>query len=162
MEKSIIKSWMKKNVVSINKHATVKEAAELLMEKRVGTLPVVDDQGHMVGLTTMKDVLGFFLPDFLHLFEDIDFLKDFGALRKVSAEDIEQAASTKVADMMQEGICIPEDASPIRALSVMETHGLPDLPVVTDKKPVGIVSRVDVGRAFLAKRFGKPQAKSAK
>ena len=161
MKDTIIKPWMKKNVVCINAKATVKDAAEVLMDKRVGTLPVVDDEGRMVGLTTMKDVLGFFLPDFLDLFEDIDFLKDFGALREVSVEDIEMAASTTVAEMMQESVFVPEDSSPIRALSLMETHGMPDIPVLRDEKPVGIVSRVDVGRAFLAKRFGTISDKAA-
>jgi CBS domain-containing protein len=162
MKQNYVKLWMKKRVVSINQDATVMDAAEMLSEKKVGTLPVVDDQDKLVGHTTMKDVLGFFLPDFLELFNDIDFLKDFGALREVSAEDLEKATSTKIIDMMQELISVPEDTSPIRALSIMETHGLADLPVVKDEKLVGIVSRVDIGRAFLAKRFAKPKLKGNK
>lgn len=152
-ENTSIKPWMKKNVVSINQKATLKEAAELLAEKRVGTLPVVDDAGRMVGLTTMKEIVSLFLPDFLHLLEDVDFVKDFGAMRHISDEDIERANSMTIGQMMEEPIYIDEACSPVRALSIMETHTLADIPVVKDKVPVGIISRVDIGRAFLDEWF---------
>ena len=40
----IIKNHMKRRVISIKGTATIKEAAQLVMEHNVGTLPVVDER----------------------------------------------------------------------------------------------------------------------
>lgn len=144
-----INHWMKKNVVVIDAQATLLQAAQLLAEKRVGTLPVVDNEGKMVGLTSMRGIVEMFLPDFLALLGDVDFVKDFGALRDLSAEDIERANSLTVAEFMEEPVELEESCSLVRALAVMSKHGMPDLTVTREGKPVGIVSRVDIGRAFL-------------
>ncbi|MDA1330026.1 MAG: CBS domain-containing protein [Chloroflexi bacterium] len=143
-----VSRWMKKNVVSISEEATLKDAASLLAEKRVGTLPVVDETGKMVGLISMRGLVSFFLPDFIRLVEDVDFVQDYGALADLSEEDIERANSMKVKEIMDEPMQIKEDCSLVRALSMMSTHDTPDLTVVRDDKPVGIVSRVDIGRGF--------------
>jgi CBS domain-containing protein len=140
--------WMKKNVVTISQDATLKEAASWLAEKRVGTLPVVDAEGVMVGLVTMRDIVSFFLPDFIALVENVNFVQDYGALHEISGEDIQRANLMHVKQIMGEPMSIPEDCSLVRALSLMSLQVSPDLTVVRDGKPVGIVSRVDVGRAF--------------
>ena len=82
VEKKIIKDWMKKNVYSIHQNATVKEAAAMMLEKRVGTLPVLDEKGMLIGITTMQNIVECFLPDFVSLLASVDFIKDYGALRR--------------------------------------------------------------------------------
>jgi CBS domain-containing protein len=78
-KKKIIVDWMKNKVISIHQDATVKQATSLMLEKRIGTLPIVDDNNVLVGMTTMQDVVQIFLPDFVSLLANIDFIKDFGA-----------------------------------------------------------------------------------
>ena len=63
---------------------------------------------------------------------------------------MEKAESLLVADIMEEPVSVEVDCSLIRALSFMEKHKIQDLPVVREKKLVGIVSRVDIERAFLS------------
>lgn len=147
--------WMKTKVVTIDSQATVFQAAKLLAEKRVGTLPVVDATGKLVGITKMRDIVAMFLPDFLALLEDVDFVKDYGALQDLSPEDIEKANSLTVSEIMEEPIGLEENCSLVRALSLMSTHEIADLPVTRDDRPVGIVSRVDIGRAFLENWLNK-------
>jgi len=147
--KNVVGPWMKRDVVSIKASYTLREAASILAQKRIGTLPVVDDSGILIGITTMGDILKLFLPDFLSLMENVDFVKDYGALRELSPEDIEKADSLTVGDIMEEAVSIERGCSLIRALSVMKTHSLSDLPVLRDDKLVGLVSRVDIGRALL-------------
>lgn len=148
-DRKTIGPWMKTEVVSINAEATLFEAAKLLANKRVGTLPVVDGARQLVGLTTMRSLVQVFLPDFITLIENVDFVKDFGALQELSQADIDKANTLTVAEIMEPPFSIEEDCSLVRALSVMSTHQMPDIPVVRQGKLVGIVSRVDIGRAFL-------------
>lgn len=144
-----IGDWMKRDIVAVHASMSVKEAAALLVERRVGTLPVLDEDGVLIGVTSITDITHIFLPDFVSLLADIDFVKDFGALKTPSKENLERAETLTVADIMKEPMAEEEDCSLVRALSVMEKHNLADLLVVRDRQLVGIASRVDIGRAFL-------------
>jgi CBS domain-containing protein len=139
---------MKQNVFFVKPDTTVMEAAAVLVERRVGTLPVVDDAGILIGVTSIKDIIQIFLPDFVSLLSDIDFVKDYGALASPSSERQEKAKDMLVTDIMEEPVGIEDDSSFIKALSVMEKHGVPDLPVLKRGILVGIASRVDIGRAL--------------
>jgi CBS domain-containing protein len=141
---------MKQKVISGHPDMTVKEAALLMAESNVGTLPVVDDASQLVGVTTMRDVIQIFLPDFVPLLSNIRFVRDYGDLGTPSREDIQRADSLLVADIMEEPVSVEIDCTLIRALSFMEKYRIRDLPVIKEGKLVGIASRVDIGRAFLS------------
>jgi CBS-domain-containing membrane protein len=44
-------------VVSVKPSASVKEVAKLLLERRISAVPVVDDQGEVVGIVSEGDLL---------------------------------------------------------------------------------------------------------
>ena len=142
--------WMKRDVVVIHASSTIREAAALLVDRKVGTLPVVDEAGKLIGILSITDIADIFLPDAVSLIDDIDFVKDFGAIRKPAPRDLKQAETLEVVDIMEQPVFVDEECSLLRALSLMEKHDLQDLPVVTkDGHLVGIASRVDIGRAIL-------------
>ena len=151
MEKEVcIDCCMKQKVISGHPDMTVREAALLMAENNVGTLPVVDATSALVGVTTMRDVIQIFLPDFVSLLSNIGFIKDYGHLGTPSSESMEQAESLLVSNIMEDPVSVEDDCTLIRALSVMEKHRIRDLPVVKAGKLIGIASRVDIGRAFLS------------
>jgi CBS domain-containing protein len=121
-----------------------------MAENNVGTLPVVDEKSVLVGVTSMRDVIQIFLPDFVSLLSNIRFIKDFGDFGTPSKESIERAENLFVSDIMEEPVSVDDSCTLIRALSFMEKHKIRDLPVVKDGELVGIASRVDIGRAFLS------------
>ena len=115
-----------------------------------GTLPVVDETSKLIGVTTMDNIIQIFLPDFVSLLYNISFVKDYGDVGNLSPEDLERAGSLFVADIMGEPVSIENDCELIRALSFMHKYKIQDLPVVEGGDLVGLVSRVDIGRAFLS------------
>jgi CBS domain-containing protein len=141
---------MKRKVVYCHPSMTVKDAALLMAENNVGTLPVVDETSLLVGVTTMRDVIQIFLPDSVPLLANVKFIKDYGDFESPSPENIQRAESLLVTDIMEEPVSVEDDCTLIRALSFMEKHRIRDLPVVKNGKLVGIASRVDIGRAFLS------------
>ncbi len=147
MEK--IRNWMKREVVSITPEATLRDVAALILEKRIGTLPVVDDEGTLVGTVSITDIVEIFLPDFVAVMDEIDYVHDFGNLENTSPEDKQRAKMLHVSDVMEEPVTLEDDAGLVHALSVMDKHNLRDLIVTRDGKLVGIASQVDIGRAFL-------------
>jgi len=75
-----IQDCMKRKVFSISKSASVRQAAALVVEKRIGLLPILDEQGKPIGIVTLGDLLSLELPDFFKLHPDFDFVQDFGAV----------------------------------------------------------------------------------
>jgi len=145
-----IKETMKKEVVSIKVSSTVEEAITTVLTRRVGTLPVVDAENHLLGVISIGDLIRLFLPDFISFMEDIDFVGDYGALEIPHPEEITGIRGLPVEKVMSEPVAVEESCGPIRALSLMEKHLLQDLPVVKEGKLVGIVSRVDIFRQLFA------------
>jgi CBS domain-containing protein len=148
-EKKRIRPWMKTKVISIRPKASLREAAQVMVDEKIGTLPVVDELGYLIGLTTMRAMVRFFLPDFTLLMQNVDFVKDFGAIGNPSAEDMQKAEAMTVSEFMSEATSVEDNCSLARALTIMFSHDIQDLPVVREGKLVGIASRVDIGRAFL-------------
>ena len=54
---------MSKNVVTINPDATIEEAAQVMIDKKVGCLPVVKEKDKLIGLITETDVLQYFVDE---------------------------------------------------------------------------------------------------
>jgi CBS domain-containing protein len=144
-----IEDYMKTAVITITAEHTVRQAAALMVEKHIGSLPVVDEGGRLIGLLTINDLLGLFLPNFVSLLDEIDFVPDFGELENRPAA----AATAKlpVQQVMREPVYVLRSSGLLRAFAELSRHNIPDLPVVDETgRLVGIVSRVDVGTAFLS------------
>ncbi len=54
---------MTKNVITVSPDASVEEAAQIMIDKKVGGLPVVKDKNKLVGLITETDVLQYFVDE---------------------------------------------------------------------------------------------------
>lgn len=147
----MLQQWMKRKVISARSDMTLRQAAGLIVTHHIGTLPVVDGDGKYIGLVRLQDILGVFLPDFVALLGDIDFVHDFGALEAFQPEDEARAERLTVRELMQPPVGVQEDCGLLRALATINSHALTDLPVVdTDGRLVGIASRVDIAVAFLS------------
>lgn len=48
---------MTKNVISTNQGTTFAQAAEILQQHRIEKLPVIDNEGHLIGLITYRDII---------------------------------------------------------------------------------------------------------
>lgn len=53
---SKISSLMKTSLVSLKPTATVREAAELMLEKNIGRIPIVDEKTNLVGIVDREDI----------------------------------------------------------------------------------------------------------
>ena len=145
----MIGKYMKRNVISIPSTATIREAAAQVVRHHIGLLPVVDDQGKLVGVVDLRDLLTIELPDFFDLVEDLDFVHDFGAVE--STRPTAQQIDRPISLLMQPAISVLETCGLLRAYALMLKHRLRDLPVVNQQgELVGIASQVDIGTAILA------------
>lgn len=54
---------MTKNVVTITADSTIEEAAQIMIDKKVGCLPVVKEKNKLIGLITETDILQWFVEE---------------------------------------------------------------------------------------------------
>lgn len=147
----MIGTSMKRQVISVTPSTTVREAAQIVVAHHVGTLPVVDEQGVLVGVVRLEDLLQVFMPDFVALLDDIDFIHDFGVLEALQPGDVPAATQLTMRDLMQPPCAVEQTCGLLRAYATMLKHDIHDLPVVNKAGSlVGLASRVDIAVAFLA------------
>jgi CBS-domain-containing membrane protein len=144
----VVKDCMKTDVASIEIKATLAEAASSMVRRHIGTLPVVDETGKLVGLLQMRDLHALVMPAFIRLVEDFDFVHDFGAVGHRLPDP--ERLNHSVKSVMQAPISVDESCGLVRAAALLHKHRLLDIPVV-DKAGylVGIASRVDIGTAIM-------------
>ncbi|MCX7976994.1 MAG: CBS domain-containing protein [Bellilinea sp.] len=144
-----ISRWMKKDVVSIPLNSTIRQAIQLFIDYRVGTLPVVDESNHLVGILRLQDVIDMGMPDFIHLVTDFDFLREFGAVENHRPDP--QIFEKHIQDLVSEAVSVHEESGLFRTAALLHKHALRDLPVVDHEgRLVGIASHVDIGVALLS------------
>lgn len=155
----MIGQWMKRQVVAVTPETTALEAARLVVDKHIGTLPVVDTRGILLGVVRVQDLLDVFMPDFVNLLDNIDFVHDFGAMESLEPRDVAAAAGLTMSGLMQPPVAVEETCGLLRALATMHKHDVRDLPVVNAAGGLaGIASLVDIAAAFLATWVGEEQA----
>jgi CBS domain-containing protein len=117
-------------------NAPVESAAELLTEKSVTALPVVDADGTLVGMVSEGDLLWHRVPmdPTAHLWRHLENSSERrpGIVREVmSARLVTATPDADVADVAD----------------MMLRHNVRSVPIVEDREIVGIVSRRDILRA---------------
>jgi acetoin utilization protein AcuB len=61
LERTPIAAVMSRDVITVTAHETVENAAKLLYKHRIGSLPVIDGKGRILGILTETDILHIFV-----------------------------------------------------------------------------------------------------
>lgn len=139
-----IEDIMTRDVVTVRPDATLKEAARELVARRISGMPVVDEDGRVLGVLSEGDLLfkqraarernGGVLAWLLDRGHD-------GEGAKLEAHIVQEA-------MTSPAIAIDAGWSLTGAAERMLANGVNRLPVVRGDRLVGIVTRADIVRAF--------------
>ncbi len=140
---------MKRDVIAIEASTTVGEAAASFVANKIGTMPVIDFEGRLVGVLHLRDLIELVMPAFVGLIEDFDFVRDFGILEQ--RQPAPELMAQPVSAVMEEPISVRATSGLLRAFAIIHKHNLIDLMVVDDeRKLVGLASRADIGTALLS------------
>jgi CBS-domain-containing membrane protein len=136
----LVKEVMHSPVVTIHAEATLREAAELMLDHGVNGLPVVDAQQHVIGIVGLKDILRAPVPSLARA--TISRLTTEGAV--AGALDTTQVGRVMATPVFS----VKEDDPLMVAVAIMVNEGLHPVPVLRDGRLVGVVSRADAVRAI--------------
>jgi predicted transcriptional regulator len=123
---------MTREVVAVPPGASLKQAAQLLVDRRISGLPVVDDQNHVLGVLSEADLLQ----------------------KEATGLGLDLDQSRREARLVGEAMSAPpltieRDRPVSAAAALMIQKGVNRLPVVEQERLVGIVTRADLVRAFV-------------
>ena len=131
---------MRREVVSVGAADTIDKAVRLMLDQHLGAVPVVDPNGHFVGLLTEGDLIDRRIPRrSLRWWEVV--LPDAETL----AGDYRKMFGTRVEEVMTPAsVHVSPDAPLEEVAAVMRTHGIRAVPVMTNDELVGIVTSAEV------------------
>ena len=139
---------MTTQVFSVNRTTPVMEVAELMAEKTVSGIPVLEEDGKVAGIISEKDFLSHMgSRDKTHFMAVVaECLKGKGCvampIRSQKAEDI----------MTSPAVTVKEDTSVIEIANLFTEKNINRIPVINEEGRLkGIVSRADIVRASLMK-----------
>jgi CBS domain-containing protein len=139
-----VKDVMTADVTTTTVETPLREAAELLVARKISGMPVVGDDGSVLGVLSEADVLAKErrAPD-----------DERSALARVLHRDVPQDAKHEARlvgeAMTAPAITIPAYVSLATAAGRMLEHGVNRLPVTQRGLLIGIVTRADLVRAFV-------------
>ncbi|SMO94943.1 CBS domain-containing protein [Gracilimonas mengyeensis] len=116
----MVEEFMTTDLFTVRKDDILEFVANLLDWRKIRYLPVEDDQKHLIGLITMRQLLREYS-------KSVDDEGDTGSL---TVEDI----------MIQNPITIHPEASIMEAMAIMKDQGIGCLPVVKNSRLVGIIT----------------------
>lgn len=141
------KEYMKKDFLSVSPHTPLQEVARLFFETGESLIPVTESDGSLVGVIDIDDFLLIFLPEYIDLIRNIDFVHDFGALERSSFSIEEKLFVAE--DLMREDVpSLDENDSVMKAAAALHTFKLARMPVVSGNRLVGMISKNDVCKAI--------------
>lgn len=121
---STVRSVMAKPVITIKKNSSVREAAEIMSKKGVGSI-VVTSEGKPVGIVTERDIV-----------------------ERVVARGLD-ASKVQMKEIMSKSLITTKGEMPIiEAIRMMQKKKIRRLLIMENKKLVGIVTQRDLLRAL--------------
>ncbi len=132
---------MRRDVATVHPESPLTQVVELLLDKDYTALPVVDNDGKVVGMVSDNDLLtrgGMRVTISLKRATDLDFVRGLH-------ESLESPSRTVSEVMTTEVVTVPPEMILGRAARLMVEKHLKRLPVVeANGKLLGILSRLDI------------------
>lgn len=138
----IVRDFMINKVFTVKPTNTIRELLQVLHSNRVGGVPVVDDNGNLVGMVSDGDVLRYLTPKPVG-FAGLVYIMEYGEKEDVLKEKL----NTQVKDIMTKrniAFATPDEEFE-EAMRVLSRHRFKKLPVVNEAgRVIGVLSRGDI------------------
>lgn len=129
-----VRDVMTQRVYRVGPDSTVREVLDLISEHKLRAVPVVDAERVVLGMVSDRDLMRFLLPR-MQKSDEIP-----ASLREITVREV----------MSRSVICVSEDQALAEVTSIMVSKDLERLPVVSEGKLTGFLTRGDI----LRKLFG--------
>lgn len=138
---------MQTDVITVPKGTIWKHVVQLLLRHQISGAPVVDADGHVIGVVSEKDLFRSLYPSYHDWYEGPD---SFISAEQMESEAQQVAKGRPVEELMSKRLMtVNPDMPLVQVGAMMMSTGVHRIPVLKEGKLVGVVSRREVFRAIL-------------
>ena len=124
-----IEEFMTPEPYTLRQSDSINDAWEVMIGKHVRHIPITDDDNHVLGLVTQRDVLA---------------ATDPGAIREAKSASHEVRSDVTLSEIMIRDVTVIHKEDSLRKAALyLQTHKYGCLPVVVDDRLVGIITDSD-------------------
>ncbi len=140
---------MQTRIISVTPDTDITRAVKILLENHINGMPVVNDQGELKGILCQSDLIfqqkEMPIPP---IFTILDSVFPLFSSKKLDDEFQKIAAATVAQAMVKDVITVTPDTPVSEIASLMVEKHFHTIPVVENKKLVGIIGKEDVLRTL--------------
>jgi CBS domain-containing protein len=141
---------MTTDVMTVKKDTPLAELAEILYKNHINGVPVLDDEGLLIGIICESDLIRknkkLHIPTVVALFDAVFYLESSKKMEK----EIQDFSATTVEDLFTREVVTVDEKTPIDEIATLMTQEkFYTIPVMDGNRLVGIVGKGDVIRTFV-------------
>jgi len=151
MPELLAKDIMTENVITIKHDASIKELSELLLEKKISGVPVIDEEGKLIGIASEGDVIvqdtELHSPRYFKILDAIIYLESLNKFK----ERLMKHLAVKVSEIMTKKVITASAQTRVDEIAeIMVNEKINRVPVVSeDGRPIGIITRADILKSIV-------------
>jgi len=141
---------MTRDVVTVREDMSVKELAQLLSDRKISGVPVVDDKENLIGIVTENDLIDqtkkVHIPTVMALFDSFVYLENPERLEK----DLKKMSASTVGDISSSKVITAKTDTPVDELATtMSEKKVHTLPILDqDGNMMGVIGKSDIIRTI--------------
>ncbi len=141
---------MTEDVITVFPETEITQAAKIMLERHLNGLPVIDQDGHLMGIICQEDLvvqqMKIPLPS---VFTFFDSLITFSSYKKLDKEVEKMTAMTVAQAMTPDPMTVEIGTGLEEIATIMVNNNVHTLPVLNKGKIVGIIGKEDVLRTLM-------------
>lgn len=142
---------MSTGVVTVKKDTPLKDLAAILYQRHINGVPVVDDDGKLIGIICESDLIRkdrkLHIPTVFTLLDGLIFLER----PKKMEEEIRRLGASVVEDLYSRDVITVDERTPIEEIAtIMSEKKAYTIPVMDGDRIVGIIGKADLIRTLVA------------
>ena len=141
---------MTRDIISVTEESTVKELARILTSNHISGVPVINDNGKLVGVVTQSDLIfqtkKVHIPTVITILDSVFYLENPDKM----GDEMKKMAGTKVKDILTSSpVTVTEETTLDEIATIMSEKNFHTLPVVNQDTLVGVIGKKDIIRTLI-------------
>jgi predicted transcriptional regulator len=142
---------MTTEVITVKRNTSLKELARIFYENHINGVPVVDDDGLLIGIICESDLIRkdrkLHIPTVVSIFDAVLYLESPKKMEK----EIQRINATTVEELYTKEVVTVDEKTPIDEIATLMTHKkIYTIPVMDGDQIVGIIGKADLIRTLVS------------